>query len=167
LKVVCAWCKKEIVDAPENRDFPVSHGICEACAFHVKASMGMPLVQFLGGLSCPVVVSDAEGRIIGANADAEKILQKKADEINGVMGGLVFECEYAYLPEGCGNTDHCAGCAIRNTVMDTLATGHNYTKKSVSLKHRQQGPLSVRLSTERAGKAVLIRIDEITREPEK
>ena len=163
MKKICAWCKRELEAGPvfSESDTPISHGMCPVCAFHVRASMGMPLQEFLDGLNEPVVLVNGDGRVMSANNDAQSLLGKSIDKINGFKGGEVFECEYSCLPEGCGNTVHCAGCTIRNTVMDTFDTGKGHVRESAYLNHNTKGRIDYLISTEKVGEYAFLRIDEI------
>ena len=129
MKQICGWCKKELDDSEisSESDSPISHGICRDCSFHILASTGMSLQEFLDGLPAPVVLVCEDATVLRANEEARTMLGKDASKIDGFRGGEVFECEYAYLPEGCGNTVHCSGCTIRITVMDTLNTGKSHS----------------------------------------
>ena len=163
MKRICAWCKKELEGGPlsSKKDTPISHGMCPECAFHIRASMGMPLQEFLNGLNAPVVLVNGDGRVISANNDAQSLLGKSIERINGFKGGEVFECEYSYLPEGCGNTVHCAGCTIRNMVMDTMKTKKSHVRESAYLNHKTNGRIEFLISTEKVDEFAFLRIDEI------
>lgn len=168
MKVVCAWCKSELGSKAEDSDalggYAVSHGLCDTCARHLMAQAGMPLEQYLNGLEAPVAVVGPTGLVQTANAKARAMLGKEIGQISGLPGGDVFECEYALLPEGCGNTVHCTACTIRNTVMDSFQTGVTHVHVSARLNQMTpSGPqvVALSISTERVGDVVLLRIDQI------
>ena len=163
---VCAWCGKEMgvssTDGESHRT--ITHGICASCAYHLIAQAGMPLQEYLDGLDTPVLVVNGDGIVETANAQARAILQKDLSQIVGQAGGDVFECEYARLPEGCGNTIHCAGCAIRRTVMHTHETGQSHTRVPAVLNwegtdEKRQIPFLI--STEKVQNIVLLRVDRV------
>ena len=58
-----------------------------------------------------------------SNEFGAKALNKTIDKIIGQPGGNVLNCVYSFLPEGCGKTEHCSGCAIRTAVMGIHNTG--------------------------------------------
>jgi hypothetical protein len=124
IEIICSSCqtvmKKADADAGE---VCTSHGLCKTCYHHFMALLGVPLDQYIEGLNVPTVAVTANGTIGAANEKARTMLGKAEDEIEGHLGGDVFGCRYALLPEGCGRTIHCSGCTIRNTVMDTMETG--------------------------------------------
>jgi hypothetical protein len=126
--------------------------------------MGIPLQKFLDGLGVPVLVVDGEGTVRTANMKARGILGKELPEIEGYPGGNVIECVNASSPEGCGNTMHCKACTIRQTVMETFATGRG--RSSVPAYpdiHTSSGPRRFRfqISTEKIQDVVLLRLDDI------
>ena len=52
----------------------------------------------------------------------------------------MVECSYARHPRGCGNTEHCAACTIRNTVMATHASGEPHNDvKAYQMFHTESG----------------------------
>ncbi|MBN1865783.1 hypothetical protein JW916_00690 [Candidatus Sumerlaeota bacterium] len=172
MKLVCASCGKEIGESPAT-GYPkgtVSHGMCEFCAKHFLAQIGMPLEEYLDGLEAPTVCVAPNGTIATASRKASEMLGKPALQIQGYAGGEVFECKYARLPEGCGNTIHCSGCTIRKTVMDTLETGTPHHRVPACLeRHADDGPkrISLLISTERIGGVVFLEVDSIAEaEPE-
>ena len=163
MKSICAWCKKDLDNhqPPSGDETPISHGLCPECAFHIRASGGMLLQSFLDGLKAPIVLVDGDGVVVTANGEARAMLGKTSIQINGFRGGEVFECEYAYLPEGCGSTVHCSGCTIRNTVMDTLQSGKSHEKTPAYLNQREAGRIAFLISTEKVGDYVLLRVDDV------
>ena len=59
------------------------------------------------------IVVDGDGRIQSANKLGRETVSKDMDHITGYLGGEVFQCHYATLPGGCGQTLHCKSCVIR------------------------------------------------------
>ena len=167
MKVVCAWCNKEIGEMPHQEgtpDFEVTHGICQSCKEYYLSNWHITLDQFLNRLEAPVLMVNAQGEIVSANDQALKILGKTLDQVSGFKGGEVMECAYARLPGGCGNTIHCPACTIRNSVMGTFETGKSL-KSVPAYLNRQNGntiqKVELLISTEKVDDVVLLRIDEI------
>jgi hypothetical protein len=158
---ICAWCKKGLGETSDGRDSQViTHGICDECALNFKAQSGVSLHEFLECLKVPIFLVDSDVLVLSVNAAAHGLLRKDIDKIEGFRSGDVFECEYARLPGGCGNTVHCSGCAIRGTVTDTYRTGESHRSVRAYLKQINQG-LDVTVSTEKIGDVVLLRVDGI------
>lgn len=76
----------------------------------------------------PVLLMDWKGICVVANTAALKTLEKAVDLIEGHLGGDIICRVHSKEPGGCGNTIHCSGCAIRNTVIDAFETGKNHLK---------------------------------------
>jgi len=142
----------------------VTHGVCQRCSFRLNAQVGLSLSEYLDGLDAPIVLLGGGGDVRGANSRARAMLGAELPEIVGSLAGDVFECRWASLPEGCGRTVHCSGCAIRRTVTDTYATGRSHLYEPAGLdRGTPDEPKETRLqiSTERVRDVVLLRIDEM------
>jgi len=104
-------------------------------------------------------------RIVGGNREGCEILGKSNEALAGLLGGEAIECAYATLPGGCGDTIHCRTCTIRNTVTDSLLSGrsHLHVPAYADLHHVSGDKrLKFLISTERIGRAVLLRIDNMS-----
>ncbi|MBI5557758.1 MAG: PAS domain-containing protein [Deltaproteobacteria bacterium] len=168
MRRICAWCKNEIEPhgspSAENGT-PVTHGICPACLRKVLQHEARSLRDFLDRFPQPVLVVDSDVKVITANQAGLAALGKKSKEIEGELGGDVFGCDYARLPQGCGKTIHCKSCVIRNTVTDTLRTGRSHIRVPAYPElHFLTGEKKIRflISTEKVGDTVFLRIDEVT-----
>jgi hypothetical protein len=150
-------------------DGPITHGICEDCSsWLLQGRHGTDLGAFLDRLEAPVVVIDGERNVVAANSRAREMLRNDLPRLEGFKGGDVFECAFARLPEGCGNTVHCAACAIKRTVMRTHETGESCLKSPATLhRHTPTEPATTELviSTEKLGDMVLLRIDATGNKP--
>jgi PAS domain-containing protein len=167
VKVVCAWCKRVIGERsdPSLADRLVSHGICDTCARLVEEYEPVRLGALLDRFEGPVLLIDAEGRVIAGNANASRVLDKAPANLCGRLGGEVIECVHSLEDGGCGKTVHCTGCTIRGTVRHTLETGesrwgveayqHVFTPTGVER-------MRVLITTERWCGRVLLRIDALT-----
>ena len=167
MKVLCAWCKKEIGDNPnqdEGSNFEITHGICEPCSDYFFSDRPHTIDKFLNQLKAPVLMVNPKGEVVLANKTALQLLDKDLESVGGLKGGDVMECAYAKLPEGCGNTEHCAACTIRNNVMATFKTGKCLRRVPAFLnRYNRNSVHKIRflISTERLGVVVLLRIDEV------
>ncbi len=170
MRKVCAWCNKNLGSPNIDMDFedtPVTHGICGDCARAVLSFKAKQLQSFLDRFQEPVFLVTSEGRIVTANTAGLSALSKKPEEVDGKLGGEAFDCRYADLPGGCGQTVHCKTCTIRNTVMDTLESGKSHLKVAAYPDlHHITGDYRIRflITTERVGDAVLLRIDDTSQE---
>lgn len=166
MKTICAWCKKDMGGKSVNGHpvTDVSHGICYTCVAVIFGTKKLFFVDFLESLESTVLVASSDGVVEYANKLARDILKKELPEIDGFKGGDVFECAYAKLPRGCGNTIHCDTCTIRNTVIDTFKTGKSHLKTPAYLikgtsDYNQE--IKFLISTELVTDVVLLRIDKV------
>lgn len=124
---VCAWCNKVIehtADPGVTAKHPVTHGICEDCAKKMLSEMDpSSLAKALDNFDFPVVAVDGDTRIIATGEKALDLLNRKIEEVNGFLCGNVLECVNSKLPGGCGKTEHCAACSVRNLIGETFRTG--------------------------------------------
>ena len=165
MKRICAWCKIEMESTHfEGHSGDITHGICAKCKEKILGLQKIELMTFLDSLNVPIVVVNAMANAETANKAARKILRKELPEIEGFAGGAVFECAYSMLPEGCGKTIHCSGCAIRNTVMDTFQSGNSHLEIQALLTQGtsdKNQEVNFLISTEKVSDVVLLRIDKI------
>jgi len=143
----------------------ISHGMCKECYdFIGQNGAKQTLSQFLERSTIPILVVCGDVRVRAANAASQELLGKEICDIEGRLGGDVIECVQARLPGGCGKTDHCLTCTIRNTVTDTAETGIAHDRVDVMADLvTPDGVKSMKIviSTERLGESVLLRIDDI------
>jgi hypothetical protein len=170
MRRICAWCGKDLDEreAQGSTLDAVSHGLCDDCYAHVTAEMGVPLGEYLDWLDVPVLVMDGEASVRTANVAARELLDKGLTDIERHRCGEVFECAHARLPEGCGSTIHCSGCAIRRAVLETYRTGQRCLRVPAYLAPATPGQssriallISTQRVTSRGRSVVLLRIDEM------
>ncbi len=155
--------KKLQSDSASESPEAISHGICRSCLDTIVIGGGKSLEAFLDQFSEPVFVVDGNVRVVTANSRGLAMLVKDIRTVRGEMNGNVFGCIHADDPGGCGETVHCHSCAIRNAVTQVLETGQLCIEQSVCQElDTVIGPRNVRflISAEKAGNAVLLRIDE-------
>lgn len=170
MKKICAWCKKDMVspvDRDETLSHPITHGICGDCLRRMLSFKATSLRSFLDMFAKPVFLVEDDVRVVSGNSAALSLLNKTHEDFEGKLGGEVFDCKYADLPEGCGKTIHCKSCTIRMIVTDSLRTGKNHIEiPAYPDLHHITGEYQIRflISTERVGDVVLLKIDEVTKE---
>ncbi len=162
----CTYCHQELrpATASPGGQNDVSHGICRACLGKVMAGLGQPLADYLNEIEAPVFMVNDSGRIVMANQQAQGLVDRPQNEIEGLLGGEVFGCPHANDPGGCGETLHCLSCAIRMTVMNTFTSGLSHHKVPACLDlDTMAGTRQMRftISTEKIDQAVLLKIDEM------
>jgi hypothetical protein len=168
MKVICAWCHQELRADPKNAgksESEISHGICPSCSDYFLSGKRPTLDKFLDRLAVPVLVVDAQGVILLANQYALDVLGKDLNKVQGYKGGDAMECGYARLPGGCGRTEHCKACTIRNSVMETFGTGQSLQRVTAYLNRRaDDGTVKIRflISTQKVDDTVFLRIDQVS-----
>jgi len=129
----------------------------------LNSERGQSLQEFLDRLGVPILLVESEPKVRTANRYARELLGKELDAIEGRRGGDVIECAYSKRPAGCGKDVHCKSCTIRNTVLDTFATGKSHVGvrayPDIQFDNYVQ-TMSVQISTEKVGELVLLRIEE-------
>jgi hypothetical protein len=162
MKIVCAWCRSEIASGASGND-SVSHGICRNCSTNIIFQQGVNLPTYIESLDSSIVVVNSLGEVLAANANAcETLATGFTHTGKPVLTGDVFECQYARLPEGCGRTIHCSGCAIRRAIEKTLETGEPQSMIPATLRRKDPDhpeAVSLYITTVKSGDAVLLKIE--------
>jgi hypothetical protein len=147
----------------EKQDGRISHGICRSCLGDFMKGQGQALSEFLDSLGVPIIATDGNVRVLGANALAREAVSKECMEIAGRLVGEVFGCQHAEEAGGCGGTLHCLSCVLRSTVEVTSKTGNPSVQVPSCLDlDTVAGKRRVRflVSTEKVDDSVLLRIDD-------
>jgi len=165
MKIVCAWCGKEMesVTTVHQENKQISHGICDDCRFKLEYD-SLGLEDFIITLKTPILVVDSQVRVQSANSRAMDLLQTSREKIENELAGDVIQCAYSDLPGGCGKSIHCSGCAIRNSAEKTYETGQSLTNvKAYQILKTPAGPKHkiILISTEKVGDLVLLQIDDL------
>ena len=165
MRIICAWCKKDMGLRADPDDQRTSHGICQSCRKHLEASTeGIPLREFLDSLNVPVTLVDVDHRVVYANRAAEDVLKKPLAAIERNVTGRVFECDDSYRPEGCGRAPACSACALWNAVTRCHQSGQAEEGLVATLTQRNDdgtSSVAMRISTARVDDLVVLRIDEL------
>jgi len=140
MKMICSYCRRSYGEKEPLDDDRTSHGMCNDCfAYFARQKSGLPLDDYLDGFEVPLLIVNKEGRIAALNKKAAVRLEKPRKEIVGLLPGEAIECDFARLPEGCGNTVHCETCTLKQTIMHTLTTGKaiKNVRKTVQKNNRE------------------------------
>lgn len=162
---ICVRCKRKLLPQEEHRtEKVITQGLCTKCSVQLTQDLPKAVRELLNVISQPVLVLDTQGVVKTANDCGMKFLGKDIGDIEGCLGGEVLGCAFANLPEGCGRTEHCKTCAIRNIVFDTLARGTGYANVPAFQNIRTpRGDRIMRfyVSTEKIDDRILLRIDDV------
>jgi transcriptional regulator with PAS, ATPase and Fis domain len=130
--------------------------------------MSGSLTALLDQFDMPVLLVDENATAREANSAAYKAFGKDRESVADSRVGAFFQCVQALRPGGCGKTVHCAGCQIRISINRTHQTGESLsnveayqdveTVTGIRKRH-------LRISTEKIGDFVLLRIDGMEMDP--
>jgi hypothetical protein len=138
--IVCSYCRNVIGEKEPLENKAFTHSICLACwDYHMPQMLELNLSEHLDTYESPVIMVDEEGRVIGINKAMAAFLNTTKEQSLGLLGGELLRCRYSCLPEGCGNTQHCATCSLRQT----------FTQSRVQKKDLLEVPASVDLKDQR------------------
>jgi PAS domain-containing protein len=155
VRVVCSYCQRDLGRKEPLGDHAVTHAMCADCdAYFAEQWKGMSYGRYVDRFDYPVVLVEAEGRVVAMNQPACDFLGRRPRDVVGLLGGEAMECAYARLPGGCGKTEHCATCAIRQTVTATHRTGRAMTRVPATLRRRDGSVHQLLVSATLEGKVV-------------
>lgn len=148
MRVICAYCKKDLGFKEPMESNLISHGMCPGCYSYFQNQLnGLKLGEYLDRFETPVLVVDDNVRVIAANQEMAKLLNKPERDVCGLLGGDVLECQNARLPGGCGRSIHCKTCTIRIMVGKTIESGEAQPAKPAFMDQNNQ-KVSFWISTE-------------------
>jgi PAS domain-containing protein len=160
VRIVCSYCLRDLGRKEPYGDASVTHAMCADCGTYFEEQWrGMSYGQYVARFSYPVVLVEGEGRVVAMNRPACEFLGRRPRDVIGLLGGEAMECAYARLPGGCGKTEHCATCAIRNTVTATHRTGRASTRVPATLRRRDQQVHELLISTTLEDRVVKVVIE--------
>jgi len=162
----CCQCNIELENY-QKRDYIVTNGICSQCVDSIFDEQDNALMEFLNSIDAPILLMQPDPRQVRtANKRACDLFQKDVSQIKGRRGGQVFECIHAFTEAGCGKDKNCEDCKIKNSVVETFASGKSFDGVSTILDIKKNGsiiPYNLQVSTEKVGELALIRIDQYER----
>lgn len=139
MQVICSYCRNVLEEGATHGDGDISHGMCEPCHEYFSAQWnGMSWDEYLNRFDQPVVLFNEDLRVVAANERSRKTFGNGDREVVGLLAGEAMECVYARLPEGCGNTLHCAACTIRIVTENIIRTGQASRTYQLTYPRRQR-----------------------------
>jgi hypothetical protein len=159
---VCSYCRQVIGEKEPYENKMISHGICTACwDYHMPKIEELSFSTHLDQYDSPVIMVDAEGRVIGINTAMTSFLRTTREQSLGLLGGELMRCRHACLPEGCGNTIHCSTCVIRQTFTRARNDNRDLLKIPACLDQFDQR-LRFLISAYNRAEFVKVIVDELT-----
>jgi len=91
-------------------------------------------------LPIPLFLIDLERRVQRMNRASEEFTRTSADKAYMRRGGEVLRCINSYATErGCGFSDACPACPVRQTVVEAITLGKVVYRKPATLTVRDSG----------------------------
>jgi PAS domain S-box-containing protein len=81
-----------------------------------------------------MILVNEDGRVENINHTGIKSAGRKKEDLFGLLGGEVFQCVNSYTEKGCGKSNDCMECPVRNSVQETFKTKRNLYKVDCELK---------------------------------
>lgn len=161
VEIICSYCHTKIGEKEPSDCHDISHGMCLKCRdYFIQQWGGMKLGEYLDTFSRPIMAVDTSGRIMAVNDALAQMMGADRSEVPGLLGGEFMECQFARLPEGCGNTIHCKECTIRNTVMETMTSGVGLKRVPATLRQDDKR-ITFLISTEVKKEFIAVTIEEV------
>jgi len=161
MKVVCAYCNRVLREGI-TKESPISHSICQDCVTRCLSKLGVDISKYLDMFNAPVILVNQDTRVLEASNEAVRFLQKPVDQIIDTLTGSAIDCTFAGLPGGCGKTDRCPGCVLRETILKTYETGEPVDQYPVILSQGvadQMHPINLLISTRKIGTVIMVKIE--------
>jgi len=159
MKTTCAFCLAPMGEKAPFEDPSPTPGMCAGCVDHFSHQWdGLPLAEWLGRFTFPVIVSEPGREVAAANRPAAELVGREHQRYLGILGAAMAECGLARRPGGCGRAVCCSSCTIRRMVEQTQTSGVGASR--VPAFHEQGGwsePIVV--STEKIGHLVRVRVE--------
>jgi hypothetical protein len=141
--------------------------MCPDCSRALASETdGVSLQHHIEGISVPILIVDHNNSVVATNSKAREVLGGRLEATVDDTLGMVFDCVHSHLPEGCGRTIHCSGCAIRNCVAATFDTGAPQVSVPATLSVENLDQLSevaLTVTTVKNDGVVVMRIERLVK----
>jgi hypothetical protein len=151
-----------------TRGRTLAHAVCGCCSEHFTLPPEGPIQKDLDKLPFPVFVLDVyAGSYMITSAVNKKAcdwVKKGPHEIIQHLCGNAIDCLSACQPGGCGQTDTCKACAIKQAVVTTGESGEPHIKAMQILQQGERDhptTIALSISTMKTGRKVLLRLERI------
>ncbi len=112
----------------------------------------------ISNLPVAIIVVNKDRRVMLSNKAAEQISGRTEGQMFNLRGGDVLGCIHADCEKGCGYSERCQGCEIRQAVLDAFKDKSSKTLTDTNLILKEFGKRDLKIS------ATYINIEEIQRE---
>ena len=149
-----------------GKDLSPSEGklICDDCFSKLLKDPQLLKEKVLDQIDNPILVADKETtKIVGANENLLQFVGKPLDDVVGSLGGNVIGCIHADKLGGCGNTEFCSDCPLRNMVEETIEDNQSKVYNNIDMTLNSDGKViraKFDVSTKIKDGTVLIQIND-------
>ena len=128
------------------------------------------LGAFFDRVPLPMIIVDRDRRVCRMNRAAAVMSNRSESAAIGLRGGEILRCVNVFDdPGGCGYSDACASCVVRNTVLDTFRSGRDHQSIEAPIPYGVEGRedvmwvfVSTALLELSEGPRVLVCLEDIT-----
>lgn len=161
MQLVCSYCRSPMGEQEPYEDTRISHGMCAGCAAHFQRQWrGLSLQEYLDELDAPILILDANRRVLAANRLTQGLLGRSTQDLRGLLPGEATECVHSRRPGGCGGTLHCRTCAIRKALLEARDTGRPVERVPARLE-RDDVAIDLFVSARPESGCIRLVIDEV------
>lgn len=160
----CFFCNMPLASVgTQSEQVQISQGVCGHCLKKHSNHDQNSLAKMLNGLDVPVLVVNQKMHCIYGNHEAQQLTQLSFADLQHELPGNLLMCCYASQPGGCGQTEHCESCTIRNCIVKTFESGQPCKDVAVVLQRDDghgQHSCQLIVSTQMFVNTVLLRIEQ-------
>ncbi len=149
---ICSRCGK---DLSANHDIFLAE-VRETCFNFLLSSRDDRLAECLDSVDWPAAILARDHTVLLSN---DLLRESSNAEAGDQRIGEVLGCINAALLGKCGETFACFLCGIRKSIEHTITTGEKLHGYETSLQKRSGANQALRITTEKAGDAVLLVIE--------
>lgn len=158
----CSTCGKALFHAREiGLSGGLTQDLCSTCSKVISTGRQDQVRALIDVFENPLLITDLDRRVTCVNLAGERALGDSMDSIIGSLAGDVIVCENASLPGGCGHTENCRACTIRNAVTTTLESQAEVTGAhavQTVLRAGQRLEQIYAISTQRVGPRIIVQV---------
>jgi nitrogen-specific signal transduction histidine kinase len=118
-------------------------------------SNNLVIDPIIHNLPVAILVVDKERKVMLSNKAAEFLANKSESQLFDLYGGQALGCIHADSEEGCGFTEHCDACDVKNAVLETFLSKKDRESFDTKINLKLYGSRDIKVS------ATYLNLDEI------
>lgn len=123
------------------------------------------ITHVIDNLPSAIIVLTPDTSIVMSNKIAQMFANKSPLDLFGLRGGEAFDCiHHTDHPDGCGSSNACRHCIVRNTVEHTIRTKENMANIEAPISFSDKGDRILSLATTwlDENELVIVALNDIT-----